>query len=254
MHLSEVAVKAGDQVRAGQQIGKSGNTGLRTTGEHLHFEMKAIASDGTKRDMDPAAYLAETAQKGNIKVQALYNGTDLLAKYRNDVPMDTSEKLSPDNWMKKLLSSEDSGVGMSGTNDPILDMAMSMSMSLMMLATQLDAQSEEEQKAMISDMSVKRQVDLKTLVPGMKACSLSMQDNGKAILLADNGTVKIQRELTSSEMNRLSLALSSTTLSDEAKRMRVTGLVTGIVATEQASQNFEQGMEQSQGQQNQQRR
>lgn len=254
MHLSEVIVKAGEQVHAGQQIGKSGNTGLRTTGEHLHFGVKTIAADGTKRDMDPAAYLAETAQKGNIKVQALYNGTDLLAKYRNDVPMDTSEKLSSDDWMKKMLSSEDSGVGMSGTNDPILDMAMSMFMSLMMLATQLDAKSEEEQKAMISDMSVKRQVDLKTLIPGMKACSLSMQDNGKAILLADNGTVKIQRELTSSEMNRLSLALSSTTLSDEAKRMRVTGLVTGIVATEQASQNFEQGMEQSQGQQNQQRR
>lgn len=162
--------------------------------------------------------------------------------------------MSPDAWMKKLLSSEDSGVGISGTNDPILDMAMTMFMSLMMLATQIDNKSEAEKMVAISNMAASRQVDLSSMVAGMKSCTLTMQENGKAILSADNGTVKVQRELTSSELNRLSLALSNENLSDEAKRMRVAGLVTGIVATQQASQNFEEGMEQSQGQQNQQRR
>ena len=38
-HLSEVNVKLGDWVTAGQVIGKGGNTG-RSTGSHLHYEMR----------------------------------------------------------------------------------------------------------------------------------------------------------------------------------------------------------------------
>jgi len=39
-HLSEVAVSVGDFVSQGQVIGKSGNSGSRTTGAHLHFELR----------------------------------------------------------------------------------------------------------------------------------------------------------------------------------------------------------------------
>lgn len=39
MHLSEIKVQPGDLVEAGQVIGLVGNTGLRTTGAHLHWEM-----------------------------------------------------------------------------------------------------------------------------------------------------------------------------------------------------------------------
>ena len=35
MHLREVSVKVGDSVQAGGRLGISGNTGTRTTGEHL---------------------------------------------------------------------------------------------------------------------------------------------------------------------------------------------------------------------------
>ncbi|MGE5223328.1 MAG: LysM peptidoglycan-binding domain-containing protein [Omnitrophica WOR_2 bacterium] len=39
MHLSEVKVQAGQHVDMGQVVGLVGNTGLRTTGSHLHWEM-----------------------------------------------------------------------------------------------------------------------------------------------------------------------------------------------------------------------
>lgn len=246
MHLSEINVKIGDAVSAGQKLGVSGNTGTRTTGEHLHFGVKTIAADGTSRDVDPSSYLAEIAQKGNIKQQALYNGNDLLAKYKTDVP-DNTESLSPDAWMKKLLSSEDSGVGLPIGGDPILEMAMTAFSSLMMLAVQIDNKDAEEQKAAISQTVSGRSVDLTPLVSGMKICSLSIGDNGRAILTADNGNVKMSRELTSAELSRLSATLNNDNLSEETKRLRVAGMVNGIVLSQQASQNFEQGMQEQQG-------
>ena len=246
MHLSKVNVKVGDAVSAGQKIGVTGNTGTRTTGEHLHFGVKTIAADGTSRDVDPSSYLAEIAQKGNIKQQALYNGNDLLAKYKTDVPSNT-ESMSPDAWMKKLLSSEDSGVGLPVGSDPILEMAMTAFSSLMILAVKIDNKEAEEQKAAISQSVSERSVDLTSLVSGMKTCSLSIGDNGRAILTADNGNVKVSRELTSAELSRLSATLNDQRLSEETKRLRVAGMVNSIVISQQASQNFEQGMQEQQG-------
>ena len=246
MHLSSISVKASDEVKAGQKLGVSGNTGTRTTGEHLHFGVKNISSDGKVRDVDPASYLADIAQKGNLKQQALYNGHDLLAKYRdNSSGVDTS--LSPDDWMKKLLSSEDASSGLSNA-DPIMRMVTTMYGSLLALAVQIDNKSEEEQKAQISEAVSKRQVDLKPLLPTMKECVLSVGENGKAVLQADNGTTKVARELTNAEFSRLSQVLGDTNLSNEAKKMRIAGMVSTIVLTQQASQNYEQVMEQQEGQ------
>lgn len=246
MHLSSISVKAGDEVKAGQKLGVSGNTGTRTTGEHLHFGVKNISADGKVRDVDPASYLADIAQKGNLKQQALYNGHDLLAKYRdNSSGVDTS--LSPNDWMKKLLSSEDASTGLSSA-DPIMRMVTTMYGSLLALAVQIDNKSEEEQKAQISEAVSKRQVDLKPLLPTMKECVLSVGENGKAVLQADNGTTKVARELTNAEFSRLSQVLDDTNLSNEAKKMRIAGMVSTIVLTQQASQNYEQVMEQQEGQ------
>ncbi len=54
-HLSEISVRGGQEVNGGTVVGRSGNTG-RSTGPHLHFEVRADRAYGT--DVDPVAYLA----------------------------------------------------------------------------------------------------------------------------------------------------------------------------------------------------
>lgn len=247
MHLSQIDVKVGDETTAGKKLGVTGNTGTRTTGEHLHFGVKTISADGKARDIDPAIYLAEIAQKGNIQLQALHNGTDLLAKYKDTTTPGIDTTMSSDDWMKKLLSSEDSSVGLSGS-DPIMGMVTSLFSSLMVLAVQIDNKSEEEKKEQISQSVNNKEVDLKSLIPTMKECKLSIWENGTASLVASNDTVKVNRELSSGELNKLNLILSNTELTDEAKMIRLAGFVNTIVLSQQTSQNYEEGRSQQENQ------
>lgn len=48
-HLSQIGVKPGQQVKTGQAIGKSGNTG-NSSGPHLHFEVRKSADYGSAVD------------------------------------------------------------------------------------------------------------------------------------------------------------------------------------------------------------
>lgn len=120
--------------------------------------------------------------------------------------------------------------------------------SLMLLATQIDSKNEEEQKAAISEAMDRREIDLTSLLSGMKSCDLVIGENGRAVLQADNGSVQVSRELTSAELSRLSVTLNDGSLSEEAKRLRVTGLLNTVILSEAASLNFEQGMAEQRGQ------
>ncbi|MGX4738093.1 M23 family metallopeptidase [Kitasatospora griseola] len=53
-HLSQLEVKAGQHVNAGDRIGKSGNTG-NSTGPHLHFEIRT--ANQYAKVIDPIGYL-----------------------------------------------------------------------------------------------------------------------------------------------------------------------------------------------------
>ena len=245
LHLEHTDVKVGDSVEAGQKLGVSGNTGARTTGEHLHFAVREIMADGTARDMDPAAYLSEIAVKGNISLQALHNGDNLLAKYqsaenRQEESIDMS--LTPEAWMKKLLSSEDSGIGMGA--DPIMEMVTAMFTGLMALAIQIDGQQENRERQMqqATDACLKKQADLSSLVPSMKECILSVNENGKPVLELDNGKERFSHELTAAETNRLQRALGDSALTDTEKKQRVASLINNVMLSQQASRNFEQNI------------
>ncbi|NDV84776.1 glucosaminidase domain-containing protein [Bacteroides sp. 51] len=246
LHLSSIDVKIGDEVNAGQKIGISGNTGTRTTGEHLHFGVKQITANGVSRDIDPAAYLAEIGQIGNIQLQTLLNGTDLLAKYKEAAPGKTPQidtTLSSEDWMKKLLSSEDSGVSMS-SGDPIMELITTLFTSLMALAVQIDNKSEEEKMQVATDSAINKQVDLSTLMPSLKECRLSIQENGKALLHMNDEKNEYIHELGTAEMNRLQGILGNSGLSDADKQQRIAGMVNNALLTKQTSRNYEQNSSQ----------
>lgn len=244
-HLEAVGVKTGDTVNAGLQLGVSGNTGTRTTGEHLHLEVKQIHADGTLREVNPAAYLAEIAQKGNIGLQLLSDGKDLLAKFRtqgNEAPA-IGPATSPEDWMKKLLSSEDSGIQLNG-NDPIMELVMGMFTSLMSLAVQIDGKEQEQQMAAATQAALEKRIDLSPLAPSLESCELVIQGSARPMLHAKDGTGSYSHELTATEMNRLSLILNDTAMPDEGKRQRIGTAVNHILVAERATKSYEQGMEQ----------
>lgn len=247
LHLSSVDVKVGDEVSAGEKLGITGNSGTRTTGEHLHLGVKQITTEGASRDLDPAAYLAEVAQKGNIPLKALSDGQDLLAKYKTTDTPAIDTKLSPDDWMKKLLSSEDSGMNLS-QGDPIVEMAMTLFTSLMALALQIDSKSESEKMQAATDAASSKRIDLSSLMPTMKESALLIREDGKTLLDLNNGKEQLTHELSPSELNRLSQVLNNSDLPDEVKRQRVAGIVNSMVVAGQVSQNYEQQVSQSENQ------
>ena len=179
----------------------------------------------------------------------MYNGQNLLAKYKtealpNQANTNTNDidiSLSPEAWMKKILSSEDSGVGMSG-GDPVVEMAMTLFTSLMALALQIDNKSEESQMQAATDAALNKRVDLTSLLPNLKECNLLLAD-GRTLLQVNNGTVNFTHELSNAESARLQQALGNDSLSNEEKQRAVAAVINGIVVSHQMSQNYQQGID-----------
>ena len=236
--LTSTNGQVGDTVKAGQQVGVSGNS--------LQFGVVQISTDGTRRDIDPAVYLADVAQKGNINLQLMHEGKDLLTKYKATDGTTINTGLSTDEWIKKLLSSEDSGAHLGYGTDPVVEMAITLFTSLMALALQID--NKEERMRVTTEAALDKRIDLSALLPTCKECMLEIQDGGRPILHMDNGNGRFSHELTASEMNRLSLVLSDKDTTAEQKRSQVAAIVGGIALSGQVARNYEQGMERQNGQ------
>ena len=255
MHLSQIDVKKGDTVKAGQKLGVSGNTGTRTTGEHLHLGVINISAEGKQQWVNPAAYLAEINQKGNLQKQAQYNGKDLLAQYQaggtQTVPTvsEQQQQVSPNDWLSMLMASDDSALGLSGHGEGggLLDSIMKMFMTMLLLSMQMENKSKEEKMQTITDALVNRNIDISSFTPNLKSATLTVKDSGTAVLTTDDGKQQYSHELTAAEQSRLSQVLGSDA-DDATKRQRIGAMVNAITFSQQASQNYEQLTTQQQSQ------
>lgn len=250
MHLSSIDVSVGQTVNAGDALGVSGNTGARSTGPHLHFEVATISADGKRREIDPASYLGEISQKANIELALMHDGEDILEKYSNATESNAlvegnrgNEQLSPDEWMKKLLSSEDSGVALASSGDPVIELATMLFSSLMVLAMQID--SKEEQMAIASEAASERKINLSPLAPGMEECEMLISEGRNPIIVAKANGKEMQFELSSRDVSMLNMALSDSSLSPEQKQQRVSNLIDSRIASLKLSQSYELALAQS---------
>ena len=256
MHLSHINVQKGDSVNAGQKLGVSGNTGSRTTGEHLHLGVINVSADGKQQWVNPAAYLSEINQKGNLQKQAQYNGKDLLAQYQaggsTTVPSQSQEQASPDDWMNRLMSSDDAALeyGLSGSNGNdggLLDSIMKMFMTMLMLTMQMENKTQEEKVQMVTDALVNKRIDLSGFTPNLQSSALTIKQDGTAVLTTDDGKQQYSHELTTAEQTRLSQILNSDA-DNATKQQRIGTMVYTITFAQQASQNYEQIATQQQSQ------
>jgi hypothetical protein len=239
MHLSEIAVKKGDTVNAGQKIGVSGATGTRVTGEHLHFGVINVSKDGKLQWVNPAAYLADISQKGNLKVEAQHNGRNLLADYQPKGNGTTEQaQTTPENWLNKLMTSEDAAIGMDSGHG-LLGSLMQMLMTMLMLTMKMEGKSRDEKMAAINEAVTQKRIDLSSMTPNLKSASLTVTEGGKAVLVTHDGKKEYRHELTTEEQQRLNTILNGDG-DDAARRQKIGSFVNAVTFSQQASENYEQ--------------
>jgi hypothetical protein len=152
--------------------------------------------------------------------------------------------MTAEDWMKKLLSSEDSGLDLSHSSDPIIDMVTGAFTSLMAIAVHLDKREEEDKKQMVVDAATAKTIVLTPYLQSHRDCSICIQ-GGDATLTVDGKAMS----LSTAELKSLSYILRSS-LDDNAKMKRIGILVDNALMAGRASQNYEAAATLSQEQSN----
>ena len=96
--------------------------------------------------------------------------------------------------------------------------------------------------------AVKKQVDLSSLLPDLKECTLTPQEDSKLLLQVNDGKNSFSHELSAAEIHQLQKTLTDSGLSDEEKRQQIGRMVNNIMLTRQVSLNYEQGASEQQSQ------
>ena len=150
--------------------------------------------------------------------------------------------LTDEDWMKKLLSSEDGGIGL-GPGDPIVQLMVTLYSGLMALAMQIDGKSTQEHELMADEAVATKRIDLTPLMPSMKKCSLDVSSSQHMVLDVVTKDVSFSHVMTAAETARIAQILGNDSMSDDMKRQRVAQSVNMAITADYVSQCFEKGLE-----------
>src|SRR5699024_2171930 len=92
MHmLGDLAVKTGQQIQAGQQVGRMGSTG-NSTGTHLHFQVNTGRGVNNATSVNPNAYLSSGSGSIISAATSAVKGTNLTTGTTPQIGKSISEK------------------------------------------------------------------------------------------------------------------------------------------------------------------
>lgn len=229
--VEKVDVREGEVRSAGDKIGSCSDS--------IRMTVSVRTSSGQWRDIDPVNYLSEINASATDQKKLYYNGTDLMAR-ASVADISQNAVLSNEDWIRKLLSSDDCGLNL-GSEDGLIGTLVSLYLSMMAIAEQLDQQKNVKQK--ITESVLQHRIDLTPVMPGLKSGEITISAEGKPVLNLDDGKTVISRALSPEEQSRISIILSNSGLSEDGKRQALSGYLNSMLIQQNLSSRFDQAMQ-----------